>query len=99
MQINQIIKRPVVTEKSTSRVALNQYTFEVDKKATKRDIAAAVEQLFNVEVYRVRVINRRGHSRRVGKLRLKKMSPSKRFAVVTINPKQKIDVFEVESKG
>ena len=99
MQINQIIKRPVVTEKSASRVALNQYTFEVDKKATKRDIAAAVEQLFNVEVYRVRVINRRGHSRRVGKLRLKKMSPSKRFAVVTINPKQKMDIFEVESKG
>ncbi len=42
----QLIKRPLVTEKSTGRTALGQYTFEVTKDATKVDIKKAIELLF-----------------------------------------------------
>lgn len=42
----QLIKRPLVTEKSTTKTALGQYTFEVQKDATKVDIKKAIELLF-----------------------------------------------------
>ncbi|MBU0709075.1 50S ribosomal protein L23 [Patescibacteria group bacterium] len=94
MNITQVIIRPVITEKSAMRVAENQYTFEVHRNATKRDIAKAVGNKFNVEVYDAKVINRRGKKRRFGPSRREKFSPSKRFAIITINPKQKIELFE-----
>jgi large subunit ribosomal protein L23 len=96
MNISKVIKKPTLTEKAMSRVAQNQYTFEVHREASKKEIAAAVEELFSVEVYAVRVVNRRGKRRRVGRTRREKTSPARRYAVVTINPKQKIDIFEKE---
>ncbi|MBU1110985.1 50S ribosomal protein L23 [Patescibacteria group bacterium] len=99
MKINEVIIKPVLTEKSSSHVARNQYTFEVYRKATKLDITRVVEELFGVEVYKVRVINRRGKRKHVGRTRREKTMPSRRFAVITINPKQKIDLFEVEEES
>ena len=63
----QVIIRPVVTEKSTSQSQedrLNAYTFEVHLEATKTQIRAAVEELFDVRVESVRTQNRQGKPRR-----------------------------------
>ena len=95
MEITEVIRKPVITEKSTQRVSINQYTFEVAKGATKNEIAAAVEKMFGVEVWKVRVMNRRGKKRRVGRARKEVFAPAIRRAVVTINPKNRIDLFEV----
>ena len=63
MEINKIIKRILVTEKSTAaRDASNKYFFEVDRKANKVEIAGAVEKLFKVKVVDVRVMHVLGNS-------------------------------------
>ena len=49
-RLADVIRRPLITEKATRALEINQYTFEVDHRAAKPDIKAAVEQLFNVRV-------------------------------------------------
>ena len=68
MNANQIIRRPLVTEKSTIlREATNIIAFEVDPKANKIQVKDAVEKLFNVKVEEVRLFNVRGKMKRMGK--------------------------------
>ena len=62
----EIIVRPIVTEKSSSSVAEGKYTFEVSKKATKVQIAQAVEKIFNVKVLNVNTMTVKGKEKRVG---------------------------------
>lgn len=78
-----IILKPVITEKSMDGLKEGKYTFKVDKTANKLQIASAVEQLFSVEVTKVNTINVRGRHRRVGKFEGKK--PDWKKAIVTIN--------------
>ncbi|UCC41791.1 MAG: 50S ribosomal protein L23 [Candidatus Aminicenantes bacterium] len=64
----KIILRPVITEKSTwLKDANREVCFEVDKRANKVEIKQAVERLFKIKVERVRVQNKRGKVRRVGR--------------------------------
>ena len=53
--LNQI-KRPVITEKSTANAQFNKYVFEVDMKATKKDLKVIVEQLYKVKVEKLNVL-------------------------------------------
>lgn len=66
MKPEDIIIRPIVTEKSNNELQAGKYTFEVAKKATKIQIANAVETLFNVKVLRVNTISMKGKEKRVG---------------------------------
>ncbi len=68
MNANQIIRRPLVTEKSTLiRETTNVMAFEVDPKANKIQVKQAVEELFKVKVAEVRVFNVRGKVKRMGR--------------------------------
>lgn len=68
MNTFDIIKRPLITEKSTSRQGLaNQYYFAVDQRATKTEIRDAVQKVFGVKVTAVRTMSVAGKKRRVGK--------------------------------
>ena len=68
MNANQIIRRPLVTEKSTIlREAGNVIAFEVDPKANKIEVKKAVEELFKVKVEEVRLFNVRGKMKRMGR--------------------------------
>jgi len=94
--IYDILRRPIITEKSNFQSSkLNQYVFEVHKKATKAQVKDAVETLFDVQVENVNIINvpakrsRRARSRRVLVRR-----PSFKKAIVTLLPGESIDVFE-----
>ena len=49
-RLADVIRKPVITEKATNALDLNQYTFEVDHRAAKPQIKAAVEALFSVKV-------------------------------------------------
>ena len=62
----EIIIRPVITEKSNDEMQAGKYTFEVNKKATKVDIARAVEKLFGVKVLKVNTVSVKGKEKRVG---------------------------------
>ena len=84
-----IIIAPVVTEKSNDELQEGKYTFKVNKKATKVEIAKAVEKLFEVKVLKVNTMNVSGKNKRVG-YHLGKTSDWKK-AIVTIdtNPEEK----------
>lgn len=87
------IVRPVMTERSTMlKERCNQYVFEVLPEATKPDIARAVEHIFKVSVLRVRTMNVRGKTRRVGRSVGKR--PDWKKALVTLKEGQKIDLVE-----
>jgi len=89
----EILKRPIVTEKSSFQSDnLNRYTFEVDPRANKRQIKEAVEQVFSVEVVGVNVMNVRGKQRRWGRIVGRTRDWKK--AVVTLAPNNSIQLFE-----
>ncbi len=56
-RLADVIRRPLITEKATRALEINQYTFEVDHRAAKPDIKAAVEELFDVKVVGVSTMN------------------------------------------
>ena len=89
MIAEEIIIRPIVTEKSNDALQEGKYTFEVNKKATKVEIAKAVEKLFEVKVLKVNTITVKGKTKRVG-YHVGKTSDWKK-AIVTIdtNPSEK----------
>ena len=91
----QVIKKPIITEKSTSQVAENKYTFEVDKRAAKNEVKQAVEKLFGVTVLDVRTANIKGKEVRAGRRRTLGKKSDWKKAVVTLKEGDKIELFEV----
>jgi large subunit ribosomal protein L23 len=92
LEPHQVVLRPLVTEKGTHRATRNnQYAFEVNPRAEKDDIRAAVESLFNVRVLKVRTQNRKGKPRRY---RFKEgRTKNWKKAVVTLDAEHRIDFF------
>ena len=66
-RLADVIRKPIITEKATNALDSNHYTFEVDPRAAKPDIKAAVESMFDVKVIGVNTMNPPRRSRRVGK--------------------------------
>jgi large subunit ribosomal protein L23 len=88
-----VIKGPLITEKlDKAREKFRQYSFLVDLKATKHDVANAVEHLFKVNVEGVRTAIIRGKTKRVGKSTGQR--PNYKKAVVTLKDGDKIELFE-----
>jgi large subunit ribosomal protein L23 len=88
-----IVKRPLVTEKSTQLKELfRQYTFEVDRRANKFQIRQAVESIFKVHVTDIKTSVLRGKFRRVGRGMGKR--PNWKKAIVTLKEGEKIEFFE-----
>jgi large subunit ribosomal protein L23 len=93
--IYDILRRPIITEKTSFQSGkLNQYVFEVDRKATKAQIKEAVQKLFNVDVLRVNVTNAPAKKSRRRNRRLLVRRPGYKKAIVTLKPGDTIDVFE-----
>lgn len=77
-----LVRRPIVTEKATIQMEQNKYTFEVERKATKPEIKAAIEQLFDVKVSAVNTLIPPRKKRRVGKFI--GFKPQYKKAIVTL---------------
>ncbi len=86
----EIIKAPLVTEKSNAGGALNQYTFKVSPKATKTEIKEAIEKLFKVEVVDISTLNMKVKKKRVG--RYTGLTNRCKKAIVTLKPGQTIEL-------
>jgi large subunit ribosomal protein L23 len=82
----EVIVKPIVTEKSNEGVQLGKYTFKVNKKATKVDIKRAVEKLFNVKVLKVNTISVKGKDKRVGRSVGKTSDWKKAIVSIDTNP-------------
>lgn len=88
-----IIIKPVITEKSMDGLQVGKYTFKVAKDATKPEIKKAVEKLFGVEVAKVTTMNVKGKIKRMG--RFEGRTASWKKAIVTLTPDSKtIEFFE-----
>ena len=93
MNIHDVIKGPIITEKlDQAREKFRQYSFIVDKKATKIDVARAVESLFKVSVEGVRTNVVHGKVKRVGRNIGRR--PNYKKAIVTLKEGDKIELFE-----
>ncbi len=93
MNSNEILIRPVVTEKSTYlREKFNKYVFIVHKNADKISIKKAIKEIFNVEPVSVNIVNKKGKKKRVryqyG------YTPSIKKAIITLKKGDKIAIFE-----
>lgn len=86
-----LIRRPLVTEKATFLLEQNKYTFEVVNQATKPQIKAAIEELFDVKVVSVNTYNPPHKQRRVG--RFTGNRPQYKRAIVTLAPGDSITLF------
>ena len=84
-----IIIKPIITEKSNDGLQEGNYTFKVNKKATKVDIAKAVEKLFGVKVLKVNTINVNGKEKRVGRNVGKTSDWKKAIVTIDTNPSDK----------
>ena len=94
MNYNDIIIRPIVSERSMEGVQDKKYTFEVAKSANKIEIAKACEELFKVEVAKVNTVSVRGRFRRQGRNN-GGYTKSWKKAVVTLKANSKpIEFFE-----
>lgn len=89
MIAEEVIIKPIITERSSEGLQEGKYTFKVNKKATKVEIAKAVEKLFGVKVLKVNTISVKGKEKRVGAHR--GMTSDWKKAIVTIdtNPSEK----------
>lgn len=67
MDPRDLIKRPIITERSTELMEEGKYVFEVDRRANKTEIRQAIEKLFGVEVEKVNTLRTPGKKKRVGK--------------------------------
>ena len=93
---NDVIIRPVMTEKSMREAKEKKYCFLVHPKATKPMIAKAVNSLFSVHVMHVRTMTRRGKTRRIGRRRLPIQMPTTKRAIVEIRKDQTISLFDMQ---
>ena len=89
-RIYQLVRRPLVTEKSTLGSEHNQVTFEVPLDATKPEIKAAVEDLFKVKVKGVNTLRQKGKTKRFRGVPGKRSDMKK--AYVTLEEGHSIDV-------
>lgn len=86
-----LVRCPIVTEKATMLMEQNKYVFEVTPKATKPEIKAAIESLFNVKVVGVNTLRPPRKKRRVG--RFMGYKPLYKRAIVTLAAGDSITLF------
>ncbi|MCR6108886.1 50S ribosomal protein L23 [Bacillus sp. A301a_S52] len=65
--VRDIIKRPIITEKTADLMVDKKYTFEVDPRATRTQVKLAVEEIFGVTVVNVNTMNYKGKFKRFGR--------------------------------
>lgn len=92
MDARDIIRRPLVTEKTTALMEQNKYAFEVDPRANKVQIRQAVEEIFKVKVTDVNTITVPGKVKRMGRFQGKR--PDRKKAIVTLAEGSRIEIFE-----
>ena len=87
----EVIRRPMITEKSTLLQEQDKYVFEVSPEANKTQVKQAVEDVFDVEVVAVNMMNIKGKSKRFGPRMAR--GKSRKKAIVSLKRGDKIEIF------
>jgi large subunit ribosomal protein L23 len=92
MLINEVLIKPILTEKATNLIQNQFYMFEVDKRANKFQIKQALEKLYKIKTGEIKIMIRKGKKRKTGKkMKIKKMADRKIAFVKLVEGK--IDLF------
>ncbi|MFS8651380.1 MAG: 50S ribosomal protein L23 [Caldibacillus sp.] len=92
MDARDIIKRPIITERSMDLQEDRKYTFEVDIRANKTQVKHAIEEIFGVKVKKVNIMNYKGKFKRMG--RYTGYTNKRKKAIVTLTEDSKpIELF------
>ena len=94
MIAEEVIIKPIVTERSSMDLQEGKYTFKVNKKATKVEIAKAVEKLFEVKVLSVNTMTVKGKEKRVGRSVGKTSDWKKAIVTIDTNPSEESYIAE-----
>jgi large subunit ribosomal protein L23 len=92
MEARNLIKRPIITEKTTRLMEQNKYCFMVDPRANKTQIKYAVEEIFKVKVKSVNTLNLLGKIKKMGRYEGRRSSWKR--AIVTLEKGNRIEFFE-----
>lgn len=92
MKINEVIIRPVLTEKATNLTKRKVYMFEVGKNTDKHKVKTTLEHLYKISISEVRIMIRKGKERKTGRRRTAKKSADMKIAYVVVK-KGTIDLF------
>jgi large subunit ribosomal protein L23 len=92
MHLYEVLRRPLITEKSTVLQGMNKYAFEIAEGANKLQIKQAIEKAFKVTVTKVNVVTMQGKMKRMGRREV--MSSQWKKAIVTLKAGDKIEFFE-----
>jgi large subunit ribosomal protein L23 len=94
----QIIRKPIITEKSMHSSSKNEYVFAVNRLAKKNQLKEFIEKKYGVTVEDIRTSKLPGNRKRVGKRRKEVKESDTKKAIIKIKDGQKIEVFETKSK-
>ncbi|HNY04280.1 MAG TPA: 50S ribosomal protein L23 [Candidatus Woesebacteria bacterium] len=93
-----IIKRPLVTEKAITAQSIGKYSFIVDQKANKNQVASEFKSLFGVNPIKVNLYIIKGKIKTNWKTRSPIIHPDRKKAVITIKKDQKIDLLTLKNE-
>jgi len=94
MNSNDIIIKPVISEKTTEMMEHNKYVFQVAMKANKLQVTQAINDIYGVKPKKINMLIVRGKDKRL-RFRLGRTSAWKK-AIVTLKPGEKIEIFDVQ---
>ena len=98
MNLDQVIIKPLLSEKTTAETKFNRYFFRVNRLSNKNQIKQAIEKIFQVKVSKVRTINLKGKNKRSSSDRRTYQTSDSKKAIVELRKGEKIDLFELEEK-
>lgn len=90
--LSKVIIEPIITEAATAGISENKYIFKISARATKNQVKAAIEKIYNVKVEKINTVSIPRKRRNRG--RIPGWKPGYRKAMVTLKEGNKIDVFE-----
>lgn len=93
-----IIKRPLVTEKAIAAQSIGKYSFIVDQKANKNQVASEFKSLFGINPLKVNLFNLKGKVKTNWKTRSPIVHQNRKKAVITIKKDQKIDLLTLKNE-
>lgn len=96
MNLNKVVVRPLITEKTIAKAGKGQYCFEVSVDASKGAVEKAVEEMFKVDVVDVRTLLTAGKFKRVMGTRRQAKMPKWKKAIVSLKEGQSIKLFETK---
>ncbi|KKS43912.1 MAG: 50S ribosomal protein L23 [candidate division CPR1 bacterium GW2011_GWA2_42_17] len=94
MRLDEILLKPIISEKSLIKAREQRYVFTVAKNANKKQVADAAKKIFGVDVLQVLIENLPAENKFKGGKRFKIKKPSVKRATLLVKPGQKIDLFE-----